>query len=79
MKITVKPGTSNEQTLRRIAIAFAKQLFSGRRLGALERPPKTILLPLQSHNLEIGDDGDAQPKIKGEEKNDKDKNKTGPR
>ena len=70
MKVEITPGTSDKRLLWRIARAFGRQLSS--RFGSHEKPPETILLPLQSHNLEWDEEHKKYlPNIKGEVKNEK--------
>ena len=74
MKVTIEPAATDESLLMRIAHAFVKQLRGGKRLGAFDGKIKTIMLPLQSHNLEWSEkDKKYLPKIKGERENERQK------
>ena len=74
MKVTIEPAATDESLLMRIAHAFARQLCGGKRLGASEGEIKTVMLPLQSHNLEWSEkDKKYLPKIKGERENERQK------
>ena len=72
MKVTISPAASDESLLMRIAHAFVRQLCGGKRLGASEGEIKTVMLPLQSHNLEWDESSKSYlPKIKGEKRNER--------